>query len=318
MSGKLSLSFEALDLNEAVRATLDSMRVSIAARKVRIEARVGKAPLPVMGDPVRLQQVVSNLLSNAIKFTPPDGTITVVTGVDGDMACCEVRDNGEGISAEFLPHIFEKFRQADSGSARRFAGLGLGLAITRQLVESHGGAISVHSEGRGKGAMFRVRLPRLKQDAVPKLPPQQLRTEDKPLAGLRILAVDDEADSREYLQRLLAEQGADIVSVSSAAEALEALETDTGRFNLLVSDIGMPGSTGYDLIETVRKRLKVDARHLPAVALTAFARREDSEKALGRGFQKHLAKPVQVGRLIGAIRQLTGRQQSRGAQRARH
>ncbi len=130
--------------------------------------------------------------------------------------------------------------------------------------------------------------------------------------------MDDEADSREYLQRLLAEQGADIVSVASAAEALEALESDTGRFNLLVSDIGMPGSTGYDLIETVRKRLKVDARHLPAVALTAFARREDSEKALGRGFQKHLAKPVQVGRLIGAIRQLTGRQQSRAAQRARH
>jgi PAS domain S-box-containing protein len=317
MSGKLSLTFEAMDLNEAVRATLDSMRVSIAARKVRIEAQVGKAPLPVMGDSGRLQQVVSNLLSNAIKFTPQDGVITVVTSVDGDMACCEVRDNGEGISAEFLPHIFEKFRQADSGSARRFAGLGLGLAITRQLVESHGGAISVHSEGRGKGASFRVRLPRLKQHTTPE-PPQQAHAEDKPLAGLRILAVDDEADSREYLQRLLAEQGADIVSVASAAEALEALESDTGRFNLLVSDIGMPGSTGYDLIETVRKRLKVDARHLPAVALTAFARREDSEKALGRGFQKHLAKPVQVGRLIGAIRQLTGRQQSRAAQRARH
>jgi PAS domain S-box-containing protein len=317
MSGKLSLTFEPMDLNEAVRATLDSMRVSIAARKVRIEAQVGKAPLPVMGDSGRLQQVVSNLLSNAIKFTPQDGVITVVTSVDGDMACCEVRDNGEGISAEFLPHIFEKFRQADSGSARRFAGLGLGLAITRQLVESHGGAISVHSEGRGKGASFRVRLPRLKQQATPE-PRQPSRAEDKPLAGLRILAVDDEADSREYLQRLLAEQGADIVSVASAAEALEALESDTGQFNLLVSDIGMPGSTGYDLIETVRKRLKVDARHLPAVALTAFARREDSEKALGRGFQKHLAKPVQVGRLIGAIRQLTGRQQARPAQRARH
>ncbi len=317
MSGKLSLTFEPMDLNEAVRATLDSMRVSIAARKVRIEAQVGKAPLPVMGDSGRLQQVVSNLLSNAIKFTPQDGVITVVTSVDGDMACCEVRDNGEGISAEFLPHIFEKFRQADSGSARRFAGLGLGLAITRQLVESHGGAISVHSEGRGKGASFRVRLPRLKQHTTPE-PRQRASAEDKPLAGLRILAVDDEADSREYLQRLLAEQGADIVSVASAAEALEALESDTGRFNLLVSDIGMPGSTGYDLIETVRKRLKVDARHLPAVALTAFARREDSEKALGRGFQKHLAKPVQVGRLIGAIRQLTGRQQTRAAQRARH
>ncbi len=140
-----------------------------------------------------------------------------------------------------------------------------------------------------------------------------MRGADKPLAGLCILAVDDEPDSREYLQRLLAEQGADIVSVGSAAEALEELRADTGRFNLLVSDIGMPGSTGYDLIEAVRKRLKVDARHLPAVALTAFTRREDSARALDKGFQKHLAKPVQVGRLIGAIRQLTGRQQTRRA-----
>jgi PAS domain S-box-containing protein len=319
MSGKLSLSFEPLDLNAAVRATLDSMRVSIAARKVRIESRIARQPLTVMGDDGRLQQVVSNLLSNAIKFTPADGLVSVVTGVEAEMAYCEVRDSGEGISAEFLPHIFEKFRQAEGGSARRFAGLGLGLAITRQLVESHGGSISVHSEGRGKGARFRVRLPRLAAgkeapglrnvEHAPEIAVDKLL--DKPLAGLRILAVDDEADSREYLRRLLAEQGADIVSVGSAAEALEELESGPGRFDLLVSDIGMPGSTGYDLIETVRKHLKVDARRLPAVALTAFSRREDSVHALAKGFQKHLAKPVQVGRLIGAIRQLTGRQQSR-------
>jgi PAS domain S-box-containing protein len=315
MSGKLSLTFQPMDLNEAVRATLDSMRVSIAARKVRIEAQIGQAPLAVMGDSVRLQQVVSNLLSNAIKFTPQDGVISVATGIDGDMAWCEVRDSGEGITAEFLPHVFEKFRQAESGSARRFPGLGLGLAITKQLVESHGGSIAVYSEGRGKGTRFRVRMPRLTSHAAAgpatSEPPPAPARDDKPLTGLRILAVDDEADSRDYLQRLLAEQGADIVSVSSAAEALAALTADSGSFNLLVSDIGMPGSTGYDLIETVRKRLKVDARRLPAVALTAFSRREDSEQALNKGFQKHLAKPVQVGRLIGAIRQLTGRQQSR-------
>jgi PAS domain S-box-containing protein len=321
MSGKLSLSFEPMDLNEVVRATLDSMRVSIAARKIRVEAQVADNPLPVMGDAVRLQQVVSNLMSNAIKFTPPDGVITISTGAATEFAYCEIRDNGEGIAAEFLPHIFEKFSQADSGSARRFAGLGLGLAITRQLVESHGGSISVHSEGRGKGAMFKVQLPRLRPaeiDVIDVEDHAQPAVTDKPLAGLRILAVDDEADSREYLQRLLAEQGADIVSVASAAEALDALGADTGRFNLLVSDIGMPGSTGYDLIEAVRGKLKVDARHLPAVALTAFSRREDSARALDKGFQKHLAKPVQVGRLIGAIRQLTGRQQSRASQRARH
>jgi CheY-like chemotaxis protein len=242
----------------------------------------------------------------------------VSTGVDADMAWCEVRDNGEGIAAEFLPHIFEKFRQADSGSARRFAGLGLGLAITKQLVESHGGTISVHSEGRGKGAMFRVRLPRLATAEAPLSAPKcpAARPGDKPLSGLSILAVDDEADSREYLERLLAEQGADIVSVASAAEALTALQSDAGRFHLLVSDIGMPGSTGYDLIEAVRERLRVNADDLPAVALTAFSRHEDSRRALAKGFQKHLAKPVQVGRLIGAIRQLTGRQSAEKPARA--
>ncbi|MEJ0084195.1 MAG: PAS domain-containing protein [Pseudomonadota bacterium] len=309
MSGKLSLTFEPMDFNDAVRATLDSMRVTIAARKIRIECSLSEEPLPVMGDSVRLQQIVSNLLSNAIKFTPADGVIEIATGVQGDMTCCEVRDSGEGISVEFLPHIFEKFRQADVGSARRFAGLGLGLAITRQLVESHGGSISVDSEGRGKGAKFTVRVPPLVPGdgevaiAHHHFPTRQT---DKPLAGLTILAVDDEADSREYLQRLLAEQGAEIVSVSSASEALDELAADSGRFNLLVSDIGMPGSTGYDLIEAVRQRLKVNASDLPAVALTAFTRPQDRDRALDKGFQKHLAKPVQVGRLIGAIRQLTG------------
>jgi PAS domain S-box-containing protein len=321
MSGKLSLSFEPMDLNSAVRATLDSMRVTIATRKVDIAPRLAARPLPVMGDSVRLQQVVSNLLSNAIKFTPAGGVISIATGVTAELAYLEVRDSGEGISAEFLPHMFEKFRQAEGGSARRFAGLGLGLAITRQLVESHGGAISVHSDGRGKGAMFRVQLPRLKAaDAelaeLPESPQRGDRLDGRPLTGLAILAVDDEADSREYLERLLAEQGADIVSVSSAAEALAALEAEPGRFQLLVSDIGMPGSTGYDLIETVRHRLKVTARDLPAVALTAFTRHEDSARALHKGFQKHLAKPVQVGRLIGAIRQLTGRQQTRAPRRS--
>ena len=314
-SGKLALSFEPMDLNDAVRATLDSMRVSFAARRIRIESRLADEPLALMGDSARLQQVVTNLLSNALKFTSPAGMVSVATRAEGDLIHCEVRDDGEGIATEFLPHIFEKFRQADGGSARRFAGLGLGLAITKQLVESHGGSISVDSDGRGKGALFSIHLPRLRPTAAEALDLDAHRYKggnDKPLAGLTILAVDDEADSREYLQRLLAEQGARIESVASAREALDALSRDPGRFNLLVSDIGMPGSTGYDLIEYIRLHLKVDESELPAVALTAFSRPQDCAQVLDRGFQKHLAKPVQVGRLIGAIRQLTGRAPTQG------
>lgn len=322
MSGKLSLAFEPMDLNDAVRATLDSLRVTIAARRINVDTQLADGALPVMGDSGRLQQIVSNLLSNALKFTPAEGLVTVSTRFDDECVYCDVRDSGEGIAAEFLPHIFEKFRQADVGSARRFAGLGLGLAITKQLVESHGGTISVSSEGRGKGAEFTVRLPRLTSEGGElhdiDVHRYQARSTDKPLAGLTILAVDDEADSRDYLERLLAEQGAEIVSVASAREAIEVLSGGSVRFNLLVSDIGMPGSTGYDLIDTVRQHLKVDEHDLPAVALTAFTRPQDRKQALDRGFQKHLAKPVQVGRLIGAIRQLTGRSQSDTRHARRH
>ena len=299
-----------MDFNDAVRATLDSMRVTIAARKVRIVSSLERRAAAGDG---RFGAAAADRQQSAVQRDEVHARRWRDHGHDrlSKTACavCKVRDSGEGISAEFLPHIFERFRQADVGSARRFAGLGLGLAITRQLVESHGGSISVDSEGRGKGALFTVRVPPLKpEDAEETLAHHHFpsRNSDSPLAGLTILAVDDEADSREYLQRLLAEQGAKIVSVSSASEALEELAADTGRFNLLVSDIGMPGSTGYDLIEAVRKRLKVDAKELPAVALTAFTRPQDRDQALDKGFQKHLAKPVQVGRLIGAIRQLTG------------
>jgi len=191
-------------------------------------------------------------------------------------------------------------------------------------VESYGGSIGVASEGRGQGATFTVRLPRLRPDTgelhdfdAHRFPANRA-VADKPLSGLTILAVDDEADSREYLERLLAEQGAEIVSVGSAQEAIDVLSDGSARFNLLVSDIGMPGSTGYDLIDTVRRRLKVTESELPAVALTAFTRPQDKAQALDRGYQKHLAKPVQVGKLIGAIRQLTGRGAAADARHVRH
>ncbi len=214
------------------------------------------------------------------------------------MACCEVRDSGEGISAEFLPHIFEKFRQADGGSARRFKGLGLGLSITKQLVEAHGGSIAVTSGGRGKGAAFTVKLPYLDPGEYANV------ANDRPLRGLRILAVDDEADSREYLRRLLVEQGAEIVSVASAADAVDVLSRDSPHFNLLISDIGMPDVDGYELLRRVRALGHARGGGVPAIALTAFARSEDRTRAMLAGYQVHISKPIEPQELVATVSSL--------------
>ena len=322
MSGKLSLTFEPMDLNEAVRDTLDSMRVSIAARKVRIDAQLADCAAARHG---RLGAAATGGQQPAVQCHQVHAAGRRGHGrdqrADADQVCCEVRDNGEGISAEFLPHIFEKFRQADSGSARRFAGLGLGLAITRQLVEVAWRLDHRAQRGPRQGrGVHGAHAPPQAFGETPR--PTRHRARCAPRTnhsrGCCILAVDDEADSREYLQRLLAEQGADIVSVSSAAEALEALRSDSGRFNLLVSDIGMPGSTGYDLIETRAATAEDGCAPLAGGGAHGFRAPRGQRAGARQGLPETSGQARAGGRLIGAIRQLTGRQQSRAARAQRH
>jgi CheY-like chemotaxis protein len=252
-----------------------------------------------------LQQVLWNLLSNAIKFTPERGHIWVTAGAAGEMFFVEVRDDGEGISPEFLPQVFNRFRQADSSSTRRFGGLGLGLAIVKQLVDLHGGTIRADSEGAGRGASFRLELPvharSMDMDVDSSGTWRRLDPEvdlNARLEGLRVLAVEDQPDMLESLRRMLEDQGAVVMPVTSGRMALDLLRDRPHDFDVLVSDIGMPQMDGYELIRKVRGELGLAATQVPAVAITAYARDEDRARALRAGFQAHLIKPYQVAQLI--------------------
>jgi CheY-like chemotaxis protein len=268
----------------------------------------------VSGDPERLQQVVWNLLSNAVKFTPEGGGVQVRLGRAGAHVEVAVSDTGQGIPAEFLPHVFDRFRQADMGTTRRHGGLGLGLSIVRHLVELHGGAVEVESQGEGLGTTFRVRLPapavadahstaaavaavsRHKGPAPPALPS---------LEGVRVLAVDDEPYGRKLITEVLGRCGAEVVAASSAGEAYELIQT--WRPHVLLSDIGMPGADGYVLIERVRALPEELGGDTPAAALTAYAGAEDRARALSCGYQRHVAKPVEPGELAAVVASLAGR-----------
>jgi CheY-like chemotaxis protein/anti-sigma regulatory factor (Ser/Thr protein kinase) len=257
-----------------------------------------------------LQQVLWNLLSNAIKFTPANGRIEVRVQRVGRYWELTVRDTGEGIAAEFLPHLFDRFRQADGSTARRYGGLGIGLTIVRQLVALHGGSVRARSDGPGCGATFTVQLPvhvgEAHGSAPPPNEPEEVpATDANTLLGLRVLAVEDQSDMREYLRRILEEHGAKVVTASSALEALEQLRADTHPFDVLVSDIGMSELDGYGFIRAVREQLRLGSDHLKAIAVTAFTRDEDRLQALGAGFQACLAKPYQVTQLVRTVRDLT-------------
>jgi CheY-like chemotaxis protein/anti-sigma regulatory factor (Ser/Thr protein kinase) len=266
-----------------------------------------------MGDAQRLQQVVWNLLSNAVKFTPRGGRVLVlVERLDASIELT-VADNGRGIDLDFQPHVFERFRQADGATTRTHGGLGLGLSIVRQLVELHGGTVSVYSEGDGHGASFTVRLPlaaagpRAPSPARPP-PPSRLGPGfpiPPELAGLRILIVDDEADTREMLRTLIEQCGARVNLASSVAEGLQQCES--WRPDLLISDIGMPDQDGYSLIAGVRARSPESGGDVAAVALTAYARTEDRTRALLAGFNNHVAKPVEPLELLAVIASLSRR-----------
>nr|WP_242056907.1 PAS domain S-box protein [Planktothrix sp. FACHB-1355] len=322
MQGKINLNICSVNLKSTIEAAIETVSLAAEAKSIQIQRAIDPNVVLVSGDPNRLQQVVWNLLSNAIKFTPEGGRVEIRlelvrdskhSTIDNEQfptnnyVQIKVSDTGKGISADFLPYVFDYFRQADSSSTRKYGGLGLGLAIVRRLLELHGGSVCAESPGEGLGATFTVKLPLLKQ-RVPLTSQSPAKTPQSPVSsplnGLRVLVVDDDADSREFLTFVLQEYGAQATAVGSAAEGLEAvckLKPD-----VLVSDIGMPGEDGYSLIRKVRALDAKEGGETPAVALTAYARDEDCKLALKLGFQMHVAKPVEPAELVKVVAKLGG------------
>ncbi|VXB70165.1 MHYT domain-containing protein [Massilia sp. 9I] len=307
IAGKIRVEAKAVTPAEFVNAALETARPAAIGKQIHLVADVDYDAGPVMADPARMQQVMSNLVSNAIKFTEPGGRVSVSVTRDGDEVSIDVADSGMGIDPEFLPYVFDRFRQADSSSARRHGGLGLGLAIARQLVELQGGAITVASGGVGRGATFTLHLPihegatAIEPTAAPTAPPSSEHAESSSgsLAGLTVLVVDDEPDSLELLQQVLSETGARIVTAMSAGDGLRMLERH--RPDLLISDIGMPLMDGFELIRRVRAMPERALARVPAIALTAFSRREDQQRALEAGFDEYMAKPLRPAVLVQTV-----------------
>jgi CheY-like chemotaxis protein len=305
VSGKMRLDLQLVDLVSAVVQATETVKPSADAKSIRIETELDGDIEPIVGDAVRLQQIAWNLLSNAVKFSPTGSTVRLVVDRKESHARITVSDSGAGIPAEFLPQLFDRFRQADTSMARRFGGLGLGLTIVKQLVELHGGNVSAHSEGEGRGAMFVVKLPLdVAQNGLERARPGGgiSDLDNAQLRGLRILVVEDEPDGRELAERLLTEHGCVVVAVDSAQAALEAIAAE--QPDILISDIGLPGEDGYSLIQRIRQLNRADGGALPAIALTAFARSEDRTRALLAGFQAHVAKPVDTAELLATVASL--------------
>jgi PAS domain S-box-containing protein len=310
ISGKVQLDVQPTDLNEVINAALDAVRLSIEAKKLRLrvtlDARAGK----LRGDPGRLQQVFWNLLTNAVKFTPSGGRIDVVMERVNSHVEVTVEDSGAGIKPEFLAFVFDRFRQADSSTTRRHGGLGLGLSIVKHLVELHGGSVRVKSAGEGHGATFIVALPisvvltdDLGRTQRPAFSDIEVSSIELPsLAGVKALVVDDQADARILICRLIEEHGGRCILAESGPDAL-AKVTDED-VNILVSDIGMPEFDGYELIRQIRALHDSRLRNLPAIALTAYARTDDRQRALLAGYQMHVAKPVEPRELVAGIASL--------------
>ncbi|MGF2036601.1 MAG: ATP-binding protein [Nostoc sp. CmiVER01] len=308
LQGKLTLDITKINLESTILSALQTMRLAAEAKLIEVSTVFEPLMGEVMGDSTRLQQVVWNLLSNAVKFTPKGGKIKVELKQADGYAQIIVSDTGKGISAEFLPFVFDYFRQADSTSTRNFGGLGLGLAIVRNIIEIHGGIVKADSQGENKGATFTVSLPLL-EDESPSLTDEQnypvlLTPKSLPLAGVRVLVVDDDPDSLDFAAFVLEQDGAFVIALSSAYEALKTL-TEI-KPDVLVSDISMPDMDGYMLIRKVRSWTPEQGGQIPAIALTAFAKNDDRQEALKAGFQMHLPKPFNPEKLIAAIVQLIG------------
>ncbi|MBV9385461.1 MAG: PAS domain S-box protein [Chroococcidiopsidaceae cyanobacterium CP_BM_ER_R8_30] len=317
ITGNLRLSVQLVDLVPVVKAAVDSLRLAAEAKDIQLQSVLNTALCQVLGDAQRLQQVVSNLLSNAIKFTPNGGRVELcLTRIDSE-ACITVSDTGRGISPEFLPYVFDRFRQANTTTTRTQAGLGLGLAIVRHLVELHSGSVYAASPGEGRGATFTVYLPLA---AIPRQTSEQQRTniqnrrgklfDSLPnLGGIWVLVVDDEADMREVIAMVLKQVGADVTAVASASEVMEVLTAEPShrKPDVLLCDIGMPGEDGYALLRQVRALPAEQGGQIPIAALTAYAREEERRQALLAGFQLHVPKPVNPSELITAVANLAGR-----------
>ena len=307
VGGRLVLDTTLVELGTVINDAIDSLTPAAAAKSIQISRNLDQT-IKVIGDRDRLQQIVWNLVSNAFKFTPKGGNVEIgLQEVDGD-AQIAVADSGIGISAEFLPFVFDRFRQADSSMSRRHSGLGLGMAIVRHLVELHGGTVSVESGGKNQGTTFRLRLarhagPAPEQSAQPfrSMPELAVEPDLEHLNGVHVLIVEDDTDSRNVLAVLLQRLGALVEAVSSAKEAFERVSHR--RPDVLVSDIGMPDEDGYSLIRRLREM--GGDRKLPAIALTAYARKQDAEAAIGAGYDCHLPKPVAPADLVRAIKTVT-------------
>jgi signal transduction histidine kinase len=309
-SGKLRLDVQRVAVPEIVEAAVDAMRPLAESRGVRLTTLIESITQPVHGDASRLQQVFANLISNAVKFTPEGGHVQVVVSRVNSHLEVAISDDGKGIEPAFLPHVFERFRQADASAAREHGGLGIGLALVKEIVELHGGTVIARSDGLGRGATFAVRLPiailastegelRLHPRVPAALSLLDLKTPR--LTGLRVLVVEDEVDSLEVMRQVLTDQQAVVTAVRTADDALAMLDAHT--FDAVLSDIGLPRRDGYELISEARQR----GHKLPAAAVTAFARSEDRTRALLAGFQAHIAKPLEVAELVATVASLCGR-----------
>ncbi|HSS21834.1 MAG TPA: PAS domain S-box protein [Pyrinomonadaceae bacterium] len=311
ITGKLQLNLSPVDLVVVIDAALDAVRPAMEAKEIKIETIIDTGLRMISADPDRLQQVVWNVLSNAAKFTPNGGRVEISVNQTSTHVVIQVKDSGPGIETEFLPHVFERFRQADGSITRLHGGLGLGLAIVRHLVELHGGTISVENREDSSGAIFTIRLPLpsgelLNQTLVTADSAFAQRGSDRTsLENLHILIVDDEADALDLITVELAQHGAKTTAVTNAEAALAALERD--NIDLLISDIGMPKIDGYELIRRVRQSEQGTDRRLPAVALTAYARVQDRMQAIMAGFNTHVPKPVEANELVTVVASLTGR-----------
>ena len=311
--GKLRLDVRPVQPATVINAAVDALRFAAEARNIRIQTVLDSHAGPVAGDFERLQQVVWNLLSNAIKFTPKGGRVQMVLERVNSHIEIRISDNGRGIKPDFLPFIFERFSQAETGTTRLQGGLGMGLAISKAIVELHGGNITAFSEGEGKGSTFTVNIPVMpvnKQPAsIERVHPSRGWTEislecPPEISGLKVLVVDDDADTCEMIRFVLEQCGGVVTTVADAESAIEAFQAT--RPTIMISDIGLPEVDGYELLRRIRDEERQTGRKTPAVALTAFARIEDRVKALAAGYQMHVAKPVEPGELLTIVASLSG------------